>query len=248
MAVLKTIIGNVRGPKGDKGDQGIQGPIGPVGPKGDMQDITGKLDKGNLPSKITSGKDIYDLIEKQTGATFNPTLLYLNDAGTKEVGKLYFDKNKQGIFKCIKQTTGTDNSTEFFLDVSPNSNSDRLSNLVKKSSFSTTYTKNEGKDYISLRETQINFTKIGNIVIATLLTFLTKTQSGTIEFKTLIKPNRTDSNFFPTTAVTSFAVGSYYPSAVEMTINNDGTIYLNHGIKESFEENWFTGVFIYSID
>ena len=123
-----------------------------------------------------------------------------------------------------------------------------VSNLVKKSSFSTTYTKNEGKDYISLRETQINFTKIGNIVIATLLTFLTKTQSGTIEFKTLIKPNRTDSNFFPTTAVTSFAVGSYYPSAVEMTINNDGTIYLNHGIKESFEENWFTGVFIYSID
>lgn len=35
MAVLKTIIGNVRGPKGDKGEKGDQGIQGPRGEKGD---------------------------------------------------------------------------------------------------------------------------------------------------------------------------------------------------------------------
>lgn len=47
--------------------------------------------------------------------------------------------------------------------------------------------------------------------------------------------------------VYSVAVGSYSPTAVEMTINNDGSIFLNHGSKESFEENWFTCTFVYTI-
>ena len=210
--------------------------------------IKTKLNQGNVPDVLNSAEKIIKALQGNTGIKFDENLLYLNDSGTKKKGYCYIDKLTDGIFECIQETTTTVNNATYFKNFSNKENSDRLSNLVKKSSFSTTYTKNEGKDYISLRDTQINFTKIGNIVIATLLTFITKTQSGTIEFKTLIKPNRTDSDFFPTTAVTGFAVGSYYPSAVETTINNDGSIYLNHGIKESFEENWFTGVFIYSID
>ena len=44
MAIVKTLIGNVKGPKGDtgergpQGEQGIQGPEGPQGPKGDKGD------------------------------------------------------------------------------------------------------------------------------------------------------------------------------------------------------------------
>lgn len=88
-----------------------------------------KLTKGNLPAGISDAKTFYDLVEKGYGAELDENLFYLNDAGTKQVGKLYFDKNKKGLFKCIKQTTGTVNSTEFFVDASPNANSDRLTNL-----------------------------------------------------------------------------------------------------------------------
>lgn len=55
--------------------------------------------------------------------------MYLNDTGTKTQGKVYFDKNKRGLFECIKTTTSTVNSTEFFVDISNKASSDRLSNL-----------------------------------------------------------------------------------------------------------------------
>lgn len=88
-----------------------------------------KLPKGNLPTQIVDAKGICDLLENNSGSNFDPNLLFLNDPGTKTQGKIYFDKNKKGMFKCIKQTTGTVNSTEFFEDISNNANSDRLNNL-----------------------------------------------------------------------------------------------------------------------
>ena len=97
-----------------------------------------KLPKGNLSAQIADAKGIYDLLENNSGSNFDPNLLFLNDPGTKQVGKIYFDKNKKGMFKCIKQTTGTVNSTEFFEDISNNANSDRLSNLSEKCWFSRT--------------------------------------------------------------------------------------------------------------
>lgn len=91
--------------------------------------INSKISKGNLPAQITDAKGIYDLLENNSGLNFDQNLLFLNYAGIKTVGKIYFDLNKKGMFKCIKQTTGTVNSTEFFEDISNNANSDRLSNL-----------------------------------------------------------------------------------------------------------------------
>ena len=104
-----------------------------------------KLTKGSLPAGISDAKTFYDLVEKGYGAELDENLFYLNDAGTKQVGKLYFDKNKKGLFKCIKQTTGTVNSTEFFVDASPNANSDRLTNL---NYFEKSYTFNSTGGYI----------------------------------------------------------------------------------------------------
>ena len=76
-----------------------------------------------------SGPQYDKEIQSIAGGNFDPNLLYLNDEGTKEVEKLYYDRLKSGVFKCIKQTTSTVNSTEFFVDVSSLQNANRLDNL-----------------------------------------------------------------------------------------------------------------------
>ena len=88
-----------------------------------------KLEKGGLPAKISDAKGLYDLIESNSGLNFDTALLYLNDAGTKYVNKIYFDRNKKGLFKCISQTTSTTNSTSYFVDISNEANSAQLRNL-----------------------------------------------------------------------------------------------------------------------
>ena len=93
-------------------------------------DISGKLDKGGLPTKISDAKGLYDLIESNSGLNFDTALLYLNDAGTKYVNKIYFDRNKKGLFKCISQTTSTANSTSYFVDISNEANAVQLRNLI----------------------------------------------------------------------------------------------------------------------
>ena len=92
-----------------------------------------KLNKGSLPATITDAKEIYDLLENNSGLNFDKNLLFLNDKGVKTQGKIYFDRNKVGMFECIK-TTPEDyvaNSTTYFVDISNKSSSDRLSNLVR---------------------------------------------------------------------------------------------------------------------
>lgn len=91
-----------------------------------------KLNKGNLPATIPDAKGIYDLLENNGGLNIDPNLLYLNDAGTKTQGKVYFDRNKKGMFECIQTTTSTTNSTTYFVDISNKASSDRLDNLINK--------------------------------------------------------------------------------------------------------------------
>ena len=117
-----------------------------------------KLNKGSLPATITDAKEIYDLLENNGGINIDTALLYLNDTGTKTQGKVYFDKNKKGLFECIKTTTSTVNSTEFFVDISNKASSDRLTNLITvQSDFSSL---EDGKSTISGM-----FSKILNNVI-----------------------------------------------------------------------------------
>ena len=117
--------------------------------KWDMSDDT-KLPKGSLPTTIKSGKDLYDMLENNGGINIDTALLYLNDAGTKTAGKVYFDKNKKGLFECIKTTTNTVNSTEFFVDISNKASSDRLANLMK---FNLIF----NNDYLSIYENVIMY-------------------------------------------------------------------------------------------
>lgn len=89
----------------------------------------GKISKGSLPSTVSDAKGLYDLIENNSGLNFDTALLFLNDAGTKTQGKIYFDRNKKGLFECIQTTTTTTNSTTYFVDISNKANSDKLENL-----------------------------------------------------------------------------------------------------------------------
>ena len=65
--------------------------------------INTKLAKGNLPVGITDAKGIYDLLENNGGINIDPNLLYLNDAGTKTQGKVYFDRNKKDYLSVFRQ-------------------------------------------------------------------------------------------------------------------------------------------------
>ena len=76
-----------------------------------------------------SGPQYDKEIRSIAGGDFDTALLYLNDTGTKTAGKLYYDKNKSGVFKCIQTTTSTVNSTTNFVDVSSLENANKLENL-----------------------------------------------------------------------------------------------------------------------
>ena len=91
--------------------------------------INTKLTKGSLPVKIADAKGLYDLIENNSGLNFDPNLIFLNDVGTKTQDKIYFDRNKKGLFRCTQTTTTTTNSTTYFEDISNKSSADRLTNL-----------------------------------------------------------------------------------------------------------------------
>ena len=121
-------------------------------------DISGKLDKGGLPAKISDAKGLYDLIENNSGLNFDTALLFLNDSGTKYVNKIYFDRNKKGMFKCISQTTATTNSTSYFVDISNEANSAQLRNL---GTLKVQYENSSGtSSLITLKENMDNYTDI----------------------------------------------------------------------------------------
>lgn len=90
-----------------------------------------KLNRGSLPLEIVDAKGLYDLIENNSGLKFDKNLLFLTETGTKYVDNIYFDPNKKGLFKCIKQTTTTVNSTTYFVDISNEANSNKLENLTE---------------------------------------------------------------------------------------------------------------------
>lgn len=114
-----------------------------------------KLTRGNLPAGLTDSKSLYDLLENNGGLNMDPNLLYLNDAGEKIKGKVYFDKNKKGLFECIETTSSTTNSTTYFVDISNKASSDRLNNLDKIETSEFYHLKNYGQSVITVH-------KIGN--------------------------------------------------------------------------------------
>ena len=94
------------------------------------KELDKKLTNGNLPSIITNAETIFKALQANIGIKFDENLLYLNDAGTKNVGFCYLDRLTDGIFECIQETTTTVNNATYFKNFSNKENSDRLSNLI----------------------------------------------------------------------------------------------------------------------
>lgn len=107
--------------------------------------------------------DLYKLTEN-----FDPNLLYLNDAGTKNVDKVYFDRNRKGLFLCIKQTTGTVNSAQNFVDISNKANYDRFKSLSSIEVILWEGNITSSEETIQLSESYKNFRNIRLIGIVEL--------------------------------------------------------------------------------
>ena len=107
--------------------------------------------------------DLYKLTEN-----LDPNLLYLNDAGTKNVDKVYFDRNRKGLFLCIKQTTGTVNSAQNFVDISNKANYDRFKSLSSIEVILWEGNITSSEETIQLSESYKNFRNIRLIGIVEL--------------------------------------------------------------------------------
>ncbi|QNM15526.1 hypothetical protein [Fusobacterium hominis] len=87
--------------------------------------------------------DKYPLIEQKfkgvAGDEINPS--FIQSSGEKKQGKFYLDKNTGRLYRCIKSTTSTSNSSENFEDVSLANISDRLNNLITFSGSPSYYCK-----------------------------------------------------------------------------------------------------------
>ncbi len=100
---------------------------------------------------------------KQNEAILNNTgksigfngVTYIQDDGEKVVGYLYYDKNSDGLFKCIKSGNINYNSSEYFENDSNYALSDKLKNLETETSFT---------DYVH----NLRVTKDGNIVTCSI--------------------------------------------------------------------------------
>ena len=64
------------------------------------------------------------------------SVLNIQDAGQKEQGKIYLDKNNGKLYKCLNTTTSVSNTTKNFALFNVQQNSDRLDNLIRINSTS----------------------------------------------------------------------------------------------------------------
>lgn len=95
----------------------------------------------------------YPIIEGIAGDKINPG--FIQDSGEKTQNKFYLDKNTGRLYRCLKTTQSTTNSSEFFKDVSLANISDRLDNLTTCMG-SRIYTS------IPLKSANYNFHKLEN--------------------------------------------------------------------------------------
>lgn len=127
------------------------------------KELDKKLNNGNLPSIITNAETIFKALQANTGIKFDENLLYLNDAGTKNVGFCYLDRLTDGIFECIQETTTTVNNATYFKNFSNKENSDRLSNLFGNSDVILEYAIHVQKTIVIPKKYKFIYIEIKNV-------------------------------------------------------------------------------------
>ena len=191
-----------------------------------------KLDKGLLPSTLSTAEKIVSALQSNGGLKFDPDLLYLNDEGTKKVGYYYLDRLKNGIFECLVETTTTVNDSSKFRDISNKASADRLDNL---------------QSYIIQKE--IEFFDNGNRV---LLGYICKIGNAVFFSGTFIAKNNhiygtIDSEFRPTNEVylrSNVATTSTTIGTAAIVLNTNGLLKTTASYPDtlvpSFSSMWFS--------
>ncbi len=120
------------------------------------EDDTNKLATAKCVYNVE--KNINALIIANSGLEYNKDLLYLNDAGTKEKGKFYLDRYKNGLFECLENTETTLNNTQYFKNISNLSNSKTSGSIGEwKVLISETWTKTKKQIEVPDRATELLF-------------------------------------------------------------------------------------------
>ena len=159
-----------------------------------------------------SGPQYDKEIQSIAGGNFDPDLMYLNDTGTKTAGKLYYDKNKSGVFKCIQTTTSTVNSTTNFVDVSSLENANKLENLSKEKKLSISLMDEQGGTI------KLNLYKLGKIVFCS--TVGSNFQCAVMNFS-----NKIPKEYLPIDGV-AFTIGNSYKPEYFVQFKLNGDIYI----------------------
>ena len=162
-------------------------------------------------------------------------LNFIQDLGEKIEGEYYLDKTSGKLHRCIKKTSSTVNSTEYFKDMSIDSIINELKSLSFFSYEAFSGNRNvSGKIYTS----ELNFFRIGNIVIVSGTLFAMANYDYGISLPTIYRP-KTEKAFYFTTNFNAAQLGT---STFYVTPN--GRIIT----KYPYDFNHCSGTFVYSLD
>lgn len=162
-------------------------------------------------------------------------LNFIQDPGEKIEGEYYLDKISGKLHRCIKRTSSTVNSAEYFKDMSIDSIINELKSLSIFSYETFSGNRNvSGKIYTS----ELNFFRIGNIVIVSGTLFAMANYDYGISLPTIYRP-KTEKAFYFTTNFNASQLGT---STFYVTPN--GRIIT----KYPYDLNQCSGTFVYSLD
>lgn len=191
-----------------------------------------KLDEINEKFK-TVNNEIDTKFKGVAGGKVN--LNFIQDPGEKIEGEYYLDKTSGKLHRCIKRTSSTVNSAEYFKDMSIDSIINELKSLSIFSYETFSGNRNvSGKIYTS----ELNFFRIGNIVIVSGTLFAMANYDYGISLPTIYRP-KTEKAFYFTTNFNAAQLGT---STFYVTPN--GRIIT----KYPYDLNQCSGTFVYSLD
>lgn len=190
----------------------------------------GNNSKKELESKMPEINNKFNAI---AGGQINPN--FIQDVGEKRIGEYYLDKNTGKLFRCIRTTSSIVNSAEYFKDMSIDSITNELKSLSNFSYETFSGNRNvSGKIYTS----ELNFFRIGNIVIVSGTLFAMANYDYGISLPTIYRP-KTEKAFYFTTNFNAAQLGT---STFYVTPN--GRIIT----KYPYDLNQCSGTFVYSLD
>ena len=167
------------------------------------------------------------------GGTINPT--FIQDDGEKTEGQYYLDRPTGKLYRCIKTTSNTVNSAEYFKDMSLDSIVNRLENL---SSFSSVFASGNRNVLGKQNTCEIIFFKVGNIVILSGTIFAMNNYDYGITLPLEFRP-KTEKTIVLTTSFngSELSNSTFYITSTGRLIT-----------KYPYNFNQCSGTFIYSLD